>query len=480
EYSPGGGHGYKKDWEGTPLDTALAIRAFVAANAIDEDVVSQDVQFLLITSNLTSDHGWDSRYYDETAASIYTTANSLIGLISCDTVNLFAPDWFIQWFYDTIDSNTSWLLNQQNSDGSFGEGTGTTYQTALAALALLETPFKDSGTLTQTIEWLKNHQLSDGSWNQNAYETALAMQVLRHVPEVSSVDPCFGTVGVRVAVTGCGYSAAEGIRIDFGTTLSIATTTASDAGTFSAGFTVDAQPYGTKTIIFTGQSSGKADRGEFFITPGRIQVTPLSGYTGALVTISGNGFCARERLQVQFCGTETVITDLAGQFTLVATVTVETRGGMSQQVFIWVEPEISRDKVYPSPLVQQCFEVLPPPPDIIVRDIHLPDVAGLGEKVGIQSIIEYANIDIERVDLTEGVEVKIYDGTDELHVEPPERDNNLAWKRKADRTWYPVTLGTHTIRVVVSIITGETDTANNEFSKDVMVRLEPGKGAISG
>jgi hypothetical protein len=126
--------------------------------------------------------------------------------------------------------------------------------------ALLQTSHKYSGTLTKSIEYLKSQQLSDGSWNNNAYETALALRVLFAVrlSEVAKVEisPANGMVGSLVTVNSAGFGAGELVRIDLGDSVSVAVTTASICGTFTTVFTVDTQHYDTHIISVTGITSG--------------------------------------------------------------------------------------------------------------------------------------------------------------------------------------------------------------------------------
>ncbi|MEW6606905.1 MAG: hypothetical protein AB1414_05555 [bacterium] len=71
-------------------------------------------------------------------------------------------------------------------------------------------------------------------------------------PRITSISPAFGTIGTIVRIIGEGYLPSEQIRIDFGTTSSIAVIEADAYGILSAILTIDSQPYGTKTITATG------------------------------------------------------------------------------------------------------------------------------------------------------------------------------------------------------------------------------------
>jgi hypothetical protein len=55
------------------------------------------------------------------------------------------------------------------------------------------------------------------------------------------ISPITGTVGTLITVTGEGFGNSEQVRIDFGTTLTIATATTNPAGSFTTTFTANAQ-----------------------------------------------------------------------------------------------------------------------------------------------------------------------------------------------------------------------------------------------
>ncbi|MBU0701250.1 DUF11 domain-containing protein [bacterium] len=81
------------------------------------------------------------------------------------------------------------------------------------------------------------------------------------------IFPSAGTIGSIVTITGQGFSAAEGIIIDFGMTSTIAAATTDTSGTFSAAFAVDNQPVGTVTVSAVGKTSQTEAAIEFNILP---------------------------------------------------------------------------------------------------------------------------------------------------------------------------------------------------------------------
>ncbi|PIX16095.1 hypothetical protein COZ71_08545, partial [Candidatus Desantisbacteria bacterium CG_4_8_14_3_um_filter_40_12] len=142
-------------------------------------------------------------------------------------------------------------------------------------------------------------------------------------PEVVSVTPTKGTVGTFVTVSGTGYGVGEVLRIDFSKTVSIVTGAASDEGTFTLVFTVDTQGYATKTITVEGINTLHLATNSFFILPEIVQITPITGTVGTLVTINCTGYGTGEVVRLDFGKTTSIATPLAssdGTFTVVFTV----------------------------------------------------------------------------------------------------------------------------------------------------------------
>ncbi|PIP39772.1 hypothetical protein COX18_08985, partial [Candidatus Desantisbacteria bacterium CG23_combo_of_CG06-09_8_20_14_all_40_23] len=110
---------------------------------------------------------------------------------------------------------------------------------------------------------------------------------------VHTLTPLTGTVGTWVELTGNGYRESSAIRVHFGTTQSIATTSASGivnglGGTFTACFTINTQPYGTTTITVAGAINAATI--SFTILPNIFRVSPDTGTVGTRVTVAGNGY----------------------------------------------------------------------------------------------------------------------------------------------------------------------------------------------
>ncbi len=147
---------------------------------------------------------------------------------------------------------------------------------------------------------------------------------------ISIMIPIIGTVGTPVRIVGNGYgtiigtqSMAEQVRIDFGTTVSMAILTTSDNGRFEIILTVDTQVYGTATVIATGLSSSKVDQVYFFVVQRISKVSPSIGTIGTQVVVTGDGYYKQEQINIDFGTKKTVkaqYTELGGDFSIAFTI----------------------------------------------------------------------------------------------------------------------------------------------------------------
>ncbi len=104
----------------------------------------------------------------------------------------------------------------------------------------------------------------------NISKGTITLQVIN--PKITSVLPTSGTIGTAVTIKGEGYLANEGIRIDFGTTLTICLTTADTNGSFTATFKADSQGYGLQIITATGLFSKGQATATFKITSSLVSI----------------------------------------------------------------------------------------------------------------------------------------------------------------------------------------------------------------
>ncbi|MEW6608130.1 MAG: Ig-like domain-containing protein, partial [bacterium] len=149
----------------------------------------------------------------------------------------------------------------------------------------------------------------------------------RMLGRITLVSPQQGTIGTVISVSGDGFAAKERIEIDFGTNPTITVTWSDNAGRFWAVFTADTQPgCGTITVSAKGKDCVAYS---WFRMLGRITlVSPQQGTVGTIVAVGGDGFAAKERIEIDF-GTNPTITvtwsDNAGRFW--AVFTADTQAG---------------------------------------------------------------------------------------------------------------------------------------------------------
>lgn len=145
--------------------------------------------------------GWGIQTGD--ATSFYTTLHVLLAL----------TDWQDYDFEVELSDGIDYLLSQQLPDGSFGySGTPLPYMTALGARALVRYEVCPFSTATESaIAALLGQQNLDGSWDQEPYDTGLALLALWEYDNdgdgVFQDGDCSGTVGDNICpegvTTGC-------------------------------------------------------------------------------------------------------------------------------------------------------------------------------------------------------------------------------------------------------------------------------------
>jgi hypothetical protein len=213
----GAGFGGYINVPSNPLDTALALSALKAANYSDTGVLYDAVSYL--TSNQNSDGGWGLVSGD--GSSAYVTSIVLRALSSYNSLFLLQ---------DYVNKASSYLLTKQNSDGGFatstspGQGSSNVYETALAAISLIESGQGSTGTIQNAVSYLISTQSSNGSWNDDPYYTALALQALAaarpnltitSIAESDSMPREGVDTTITATVTNAGFDNASNITVRF-------------------------------------------------------------------------------------------------------------------------------------------------------------------------------------------------------------------------------------------------------------------------
>ncbi|MBU1706022.1 right-handed parallel beta-helix repeat-containing protein, partial [Patescibacteria group bacterium] len=115
---------------------------------------------------------------------------------------------------------------------------------------------------------------------------AMATSIFVILPQITQITPISGSAGTVVTLQGSGFGDQGSVRIDFGNTQTITSTTSSDSGTFSATFTVDNQTPGTKIITVSSDSSLLTFNFELLTSIGSVTVCNSYGtITGIYTTI---------------------------------------------------------------------------------------------------------------------------------------------------------------------------------------------------
>lgn len=226
-----------------PLDTALALEALRRSQSSGVNIGGILSTLLNILQN--SDGGW----------GIGEGAHSDVGVTA---QVLTALESYKSWsgVQAKIDLAVSWLMTKQQADGSFGNGVGTVYETALSASALQVLKTQPQA-VQQAVDLLLAQQQPDGSWNGRAYETALAVGA---VAMAISDPPQLDAIG--------GKSVTEGALLEF--TVTAKDKTPGDTVTLS----VDSLPLNATFIPTSGNpASGIFSFRPSFDQAGRLAIT---------------------------------------------------------------------------------------------------------------------------------------------------------------------------------------------------------------
>jgi hypothetical protein len=118
------------------------------------------------------------------------------------------------------------------------------------------------------------------------------------------IDPPQGPVGTAISITGCGFAAAQNLRVLFRGE-AVQTAQADPKGTWAVSYTIPSAPRGSSSLDIEVQDAAVwvvwLER-YFRITPA-IAVSAASGRVGQMIEVTGTGFAENERsIQVTFDG----------------------------------------------------------------------------------------------------------------------------------------------------------------------------------
>jgi len=153
------------------LDTSLALFALKRINFSDQNAINSALGFLLFTQN--PDGGWG--FYPATCSTCAADpSNCYMTAVVASTLQQFAPTTAL---VTAISKGADYLVTHQNADGGFGSSQSTSYETALAYIALVGAT-TDVTILGKAADYLISTQLANGSWLDDPYATALAIKAL--------------------------------------------------------------------------------------------------------------------------------------------------------------------------------------------------------------------------------------------------------------------------------------------------------------
>jgi hypothetical protein len=331
-----GGFGGSVGYPSNALDTALALQALAAAGSTDIATVTGAVSYLLSAQN--PDGGWG--FVSGQASHVYYTAVVMQALETQTQTTAIAS---------ALTKATAYLTTQQLSDGSWG----SVPDTALAVLALVPVT-TDATRYVGGVNVLLALQQPDGSWNQDPYATALALQALHLVENLTlPADPTKGSVMGGVVESGS-FLPVSGVTVSLA---ELPTTTAqTDAnGTFSL---TDLTP-GAYTLRY--QHAGYVESTQavtitagLVIDVGAVTLTPSAetGILSGIVTEAiGGQPISGATVGVTGGSSVSVITDPNGRYSLVVSpggvvVTAGATGyeavGYRHQTRLWIKWESLR------------------------------------------------------------------------------------------------------------------------------------------
>lgn len=165
-------------WITSLVNSTYSFEVSYEANGFDTQRIINAVNYLVEAQNV--DGGWGLSKGMQ--SNIYITAKVL------ETLTDFALT--LHFYLDTtIDNGIEWLKSKQNPDGGFGEEGSSIYITAQSYLALIRKaqvrPDLDS-VLVAAYNHIDSTQMPNGSWNNDAYDTAMALRIYIRLPK--SID----------------------------------------------------------------------------------------------------------------------------------------------------------------------------------------------------------------------------------------------------------------------------------------------------
>ena len=176
------------------FETTYTFTASYQTPEIDTGAFAEALDYLRQAQN--TDGGWGIQAGE--ATSLFTSLHVLLALLA----------WQDYDFDSELDDGIAYLLSRQLADGSFGvSGTTLPYMTALAVRTLIGYEVCPLGLPTvDAIGALLGQQSEDGSWDQEPFDTGLALMALWEYDNdgdgVQADGDCSGVAGDNPCAAG--------------------------------------------------------------------------------------------------------------------------------------------------------------------------------------------------------------------------------------------------------------------------------------
>jgi hypothetical protein len=160
-----GGFGFAAGYASDVLDASLALSALASAGFSDAGALGDGVSYL--TSAQNPDGGWGLVEAD--SSRVFFTAHAVLALAALRSGFDVATE---------IQAGVDWLQTQAHGDGGYGTGGASNpWETGLAMKAIFQAE-PGATELTGGRTYLDATQQGNGSWNDDAYQTARAIDGL--------------------------------------------------------------------------------------------------------------------------------------------------------------------------------------------------------------------------------------------------------------------------------------------------------------
>jgi len=280
-----GGFGEFSGYQSTAIDTAFAMKALAVSPQNASEAIDYAVSYILGQQNANGSFSLS----DRNDSSVYITS------VCVSSLQKFMFQFNIS---SELDNALNFIITSQASSGGWENELETVV--ALNAIIPLVT---DKSSYLGSVDWLRSQQLSNGSWGHDAYITALAERAIYLADNIT--DPVSPTKG---AITGHVVNQSTGEPI-VGATISLMqdpfTTVQSDV---NGAFNFINVPVNTYTLNYTalgfsGVTQTLTTQPGLLIDVGTVDLQPLadvgiikgvvtskadgSPVSGALISVSG-------------------------------------------------------------------------------------------------------------------------------------------------------------------------------------------------